>query len=167
MTTHYNPAVPDEQTEQPEQQPEDQDEKLPLFPRRKKFLIPVILLLSLTFIGAVAGLFLGFASVKRSDAYKATLTELNLHPEVQLFVGEPFDTGYLVLGKHDQRNGTYDLTFTIQGNVGKAAVRSRCERDTDSDPWQVTYLDIGVGGRDGSVYTLVGDPDSPPGGGRE
>jgi hypothetical protein len=142
----------------------DRPDTLPLLPKRKKFLIPVVILLGLTAVGSVAGLFIGFSSIKRSDAFKATIDELNQHAEVKQHVGTPFDAGFLVLGKHDERNGTYDLTFTIEGPVGEAAVRCRCERDRDDAPWQVTYLDIGVGGREGEVYTLVGDPDMPPGG---
>ena len=41
----------------------EQPEKLPLLPKRKKFLIPIIILLCLTLIGSVAGLFIGFASI--------------------------------------------------------------------------------------------------------
>ncbi|MFN3166542.1 MAG: cytochrome c oxidase assembly factor Coa1 family protein [Phycisphaeraceae bacterium] len=143
---------------------DDQPDKLPLLPKRKKFLVPVIILLGFTLVGSVAGLIIGFTSIKRSDAFKATIDELNQHPAVKQHVGQPFEAGWLVLGKHDERNGTYDLTFRIEGSVGEAAVRCRCERDRDDAPWQVTYLDIGVGGRGGDVYTLVGDPDMPPGG---
>ena len=152
---HYNPAVTNDHDE-----PSD---KLPLLPRRKKFLIPVVLLLGLTLIGLVGGIALGFSSIKRSEAYTATLDELARHDTVKQHVGTPFDTGLLVFAKHDERNGTYDLTFTIKGPAGQAAVRSRCERNNDNEPWQVTFLDIGVGGREGDVYTLVGDPDMPPG----
>lgn len=146
---------------------EDHPDKLPLLPRRKKFLIPIIILLALTLVGSIAGVLFGFASIKNSEAFKATTDELEQHAEVRQFVGQPFDSGWLVLGKHDQTNGTYDLTFTITGPAGEAAVRSRCEREAEDDPWQVTFLDIGVGGRDGEVYTLVGDPDAPPDGGRD
>ena len=154
--THYNPTVPEHDDEI--------SEKLPLLPRQKKFLIPVILLLAVTLVGSFAGLAIGFTSIKRGDAFKATMDELARHNEVKQHVGTPFDAGWLVLGKHEERNGTYDLTFTIKGPVGEAAVRCRCERERDDTPWRVTYLDIGVGGREGEVYTLVGDPDFPPGG---
>ncbi len=140
-----------------------QEDKLPLLPRRKRFLIPIIILLSVTLVGAVAGALIGFGSIKRSGAFKATAAELEQHDAVRRFVGDSFGSGWLVLGKHDKHNGTYDLTFTIEGPLGEAAVRSRCERDSEDDPWQVTYLDIGVGGREGEVYTLVGDPDDKPG----
>lgn len=149
------PAMPAEADEQPD--------KLPLLPRRKKFLIPIIILLAVTLVGSIAGILFGFSSIKNSEAYQATTAELARHDVVRQHVGQPFDSGWLVLGKHDKTNGTYDLTFTITGPAGEAAVRSRCERDADDDPWEVTYLDIGVGGREGDVYTLVGDPDNKPG----
>lgn len=150
-------------TDTPDTQPDAQPEKLPLFPKRKKFLIPIIILLCLTMIGSIAGVFIGFAAIKRSDAFKATTAILETHRSVRQHVGLPMDSGWLVIGKHDKNNGTYDLTFTITGPNGQAAVRSRCERENDDDPWEVTFLDIGVGGRDGDVYTLVGDADAPPG----
>jgi len=138
-------------------------EKLPLLPKRKKFLIPVILLLTLTMLGAIAGVLIGFSSIKRSDAFKATLAELEAQPAVRQHVGTPVDPGWLVIGKHDDREGIYDLTFTINGPNGRAAVRSRCQQEFEGGPWEVTFLDIGVGGREGQVITLVGDPDHPPG----
>lgn len=142
-------------------------EKLPFFPKRKKWLIPIVILLSLTLTGSIAGVLIGFASVKNSDAFKAVTAELERFPVVRQSVGLPFEPGTIVMGKHDEREGTYDLTFTIEGPAGEAAVRSRCERDAEDEPWRVTFLDIGVGGRDGTVYTLVGDPKNPPGGKRE
>lgn len=144
---------------------ETESEKLPLLPRRKKFLIPVIILLAVTLVGAVAGVYFGLAAHKSSDAFTATVAELEGHLPVKQYVGVPFEAGMVVLGKHDKRNRTYDLTFKISGTSGDAAVRSRCEREADDGPWEVTYLDIGVGGReDGVVFTLVGDPDDAPGG---
>lgn len=145
----------------------EQPEKLPLFPKRKKFLIPIVILLSLTLVGSVAGLFIGFASIKSSEAFELTMAELRNSDAVKQYVGLPAEPGTIVIGKHDDRNGTYDLTFTITGPVGSAAVRSRCESIEQDSPWEVTFLDIGVGGREGQVITLVGDPKNPPGGLRE
>lgn len=139
------------------------EDKLPLLPKNKKFLIPIVILLTIAMVGSITGVIIGFASIKSSEAFKTTVNELENHSAVKQFVGVPFDTGTIVIGKHDKNNGTYDLTFTITGSLGKAAVRSRCERDTDADPWQITYMDIGVGGREGEVYTLIGDPDNAPG----
>lgn len=138
-------------------------EKLPLLPKRKKFLIPIVILLALTLVGSVAGLFIGFASIKSSEAFTLTMDKLDQSDAVKQYVGLPMDAGTIVIGKHDDRNGTYDLTFTITGPVGKAAVRSRCESEAEDAPWVVTFLDIGVGGREGQVITLVGDPKNPPG----
>lgn len=157
----YNPPMPKPETSR--QDGGAPPERLPLLPRNKKFLIPVIILLAVTVVGSVAGVLIGFRSIKSSDAFKTTTAELADHPPVQQYVGRPFDTGMLVIGKHDERNGTYDLTFTIEGPKGKAAVRSRCEREGEGLPWQVTYMDLGVGGRDGQVFTLVGSPDDMPG----
>ncbi|MEM9347396.1 MAG: cytochrome c oxidase assembly factor Coa1 family protein [Planctomycetota bacterium] len=139
-------------------------EKLPFFPKRKKFLIPIIILLALTLVGSVAGLFIGFASIKSSDAFKITMAKLESSAAVKQYVGLPLDPGTVVVGKHEDRNGTYDLTFEINGPIGSAAVRSRCESTAEGEPWQVTFLDIGVGGREnGQVITLIGDPKNPPG----
>ncbi|MEM6504135.1 MAG: cytochrome c oxidase assembly factor Coa1 family protein [Planctomycetota bacterium] len=139
-------------------------EKLPFFPKRKKFLIPITILLALTLIGSVAGLFIGFASIKSSEAFKITMAKLESSDAVKQYVGLPLDPGTIVIGKHDDRNGTYDLTFEISGPIGSAAVRSRCESAAEGEPWQVTFLDVGVGGREnGQVITLIGDPKNPPG----
>ena len=141
-----------------------QPEKLPFFPKRKKFLIPICILLSLTLVGSVAGLLIGFASIKSSEAFRLTMAKLEASDAVKQYVGLPLDAGTIVIGKHDDRDGTYDLTFEITGPVGSAAVRSRCESETEGAPWEVTFLDIGVGGREnGQVITLVGDPKNPPG----
>ncbi|MEO0475353.1 MAG: cytochrome c oxidase assembly factor Coa1 family protein [Planctomycetota bacterium] len=138
-------------------------EKLPLLPKQKKFLIPIVILLSLTLIGSVAGLFIGFASIKSSEAFEKTMAELEASDAVRQYVGLPMDSGTIVIGQHDERNGTYDLTFSITGPTGEAAVKSRCEQESEGDPWAVTYLQLGVGGRDGDVLTLIGDPKNPPG----
>lgn len=139
--------------------------KLPFLPKRKKFLLPVILLLSVVLIGSVVGVLIGIVSIKNSAAFEATLTELEASAAVRQHVGLPIETGWLVIGKHDKQAGLYDLTFKITGPNGEAAVRSRCERTGAGDiaTWDVTYLDIGVGGREGEVITLVGDPDFMPG----
>lgn len=147
--------MPDAETQTPE--------KLPLLPKRKKFLIPIVILLSLTLIGSIAGLFIGFASIKSSEAFDKTMAELEASNAVRQYVGLPMDPGTIVIGQHDERNGTYDLTFSITGPNGEAAVKSRCEQDSEGDPWVVTYLQLGVGGRDGDVLTLIGDPKNPPG----
>lgn len=147
---------------------DDPTEKLPFFPKRKKFLIPIVILLSLTLVGSIAGLFIGFASIKSSEAFKITLAKLEATDAVKQYVGLPIDPGTIVIGKQDQDNGTYDLTFEITGPIGSAAVRSRCESEAQGAPWEVTFLDIGVGGREaGQVITLVGDPKNPPGGLRD
>lgn len=146
-----------------DQAPTAEPDKLPLLPKRKKFLIPIIILLSLTLVGSVAGLFIGFASIKSSDAFKLTMAQLEESSAVKQYVGLPMEAGTIVIGKHDGRNGTYDLTFEIRGPVGSAAVRSRCESLAEGEPWEITFLDIGVGGREGQVITLVGDPKNPPG----
>lgn len=139
--------------------------KLPFFPKRKKFLIPIIILLGLTLIGSVTGLFIGFASIKSSEAFQITLAKLEQSDAIKQHVGLPLTPGTLVMGKHDKNNGTYDLTFKITGPIGVAAVRSRCESESQDQPWQVTFLDVGVGGREnGQIITLVGDPKNPPGG---
>lgn len=147
---------------------EPDNEKLPFLPKRKKFLIPIVILLSLTLVGSVAGLFIGFASIKSSEAFAITMDQLEASDAVKTYVGHPIDAGTIVIGKHDDDNGTYDLTFKITGPAGSAAVRSRCESESEGAPWEVTFLDIGVGGREnGQVITLVGDPKNPPGGLRE
>lgn len=146
--------------------PTSNDERLPFFPKRKKFLLPVLILLAVVAIGSVAGVLLGFAAIKKSPAFTATQAELAAHVQVKQHVGVPFEAGRMVFGKHDKNNGTYDLTYEITGPAGEAGVKSRCERIADTDQWEVTYLNIGVGGRDGKVITLVGDPDTMPGGGQ-
>ena len=160
----YNHRMSEADAEpQPEPQTDLPPERLPLLPKRKKFLIPIIILLSLTLIGSVAGLFIGFASIKNSEAFALTMAELEKSDAVKQYVGLPIDAGAVVIGKHDERNGTYDLTYKITGPVGSAAVRSRCESEAEDSPWEVTFLDIGVGGREGQVITLVGDAKNPPG----
>lgn len=148
--------------DQPVGQTSAQSERLPLLPKQKKFLIPIIILLAITLVGLAVGIAIGFVSVKRGEAYKTTVNELEKNKLIEELVGTPFETGLIAFGQHDERNGTYDLTFTIAGPKADAAVRSRCERETDTGPWQVTYLDVGVGGRDGQIYTLVGDPENMP-----
>lgn len=138
-------------------------EKLPFFPKRKKFLLPVIILLAVVLVGSVVGVLIGIRSIKHSGAFNATIAEIESHQPVKQHVGLPLETGWLVIGKHDKQGGIYDLTFKITGPNGEAAVRSRCEQAADDGPWEVTYLDIGVGGREGEVITLVGDPDFMPG----
>lgn len=141
-----------------------QSDKLPFFPKRKRFLLPVLILLVIAFVGLPIGAWVGIAKIKNSASFAATHAELKAHPAVKHHVGLPFESGWWVIGKHDDHQGTYDLTFGITGPHGQATVKSRCTQDRADGPWRVTYLQLGVGGRDGQVLTLIGDPDAPPGG---
>ena len=142
--------------------PDAPPEKLPFFPKRKKFLIPIIILLAVTLVGSVAGLLIAFTATKRSEPFKIVLAELEHHDEVKQHVGLPLETGLWVVGGVDEKNREADIMFTIRGPAGKAAVRCRVE--VIDRQWEVTYLELGVGGRkNGRIITLIGDPDNPPG----
>jgi len=138
-----------------------QPEKLPFFPKRKKFLIPIVLLLSAIIFGLGIGLLFAFSSHKRSAPYKLTIQTLESRPEVKQHVGLPFEEGFSVLGDVDVDAGVADLMLKIDGPVGEGAVRSRAElRDGQ---WVIVYLDMGVGEREqGEVITMIGDPDALP-----
>lgn len=139
----------------------DQPEKLPFFPRRKKFLIPIILLLSAVVFGLGIGLLFAFNSHKRSAPYKLTLQTLEARPEVKQHVGLPFEEGFIVLGDVDEDAGMADMMLKIKGPVGQGAVRSRAE--LQDGQWVIVYLDMGVGDREhGEVITMIGDPDALP-----
>ena len=140
----------------------EQSEKLPFLPKRKKFLIPICILLGLALVGSVAGLFIGFASIKSSEAFKITMDKLEASDSVKQYVGLPIEPSTIVIGRHDDRNGTYEMSFKITGPAGKAVVRSWCVSEAEGEPWQVTHLAFGVGGREGQEITLVGDPKNPP-----
>jgi ABC-type antimicrobial peptide transport system permease subunit len=139
-----------------------QPEKLPFLPKRKKFLIPIGILLAALLIGLPIGVLIGFASVKSSEAYQLTMDKLEASDAVKQYVGLPLEESTIVIGRHDERNGTYELSFKITGPVGKAVVRSWCVSEAEDEPWQVTHLSFGVGGREGQEVTLVGDPKNPP-----
>jgi len=137
-------------------------DKLPFLPKRKKFLIPIGILLAMLLIGLPIGVFMGFASIKSSEAYKLTMDKLEASDAVKQYVGLPLETSTIIIGRHDERNGTYELSFTIYGSVDEAVVRSWCVSQAEGEPWQVTHLSFGVGGREGQEVTLVGDPKNPP-----
>ena len=134
---------------------------LPWLPRRKKFLIPIVLLLSATVFGLGAGLVVAFTSNKQTEPYRLTMRTLQDSPEVRQHIGIPFEAGWAVLGDVKADDGYADLMFKIKGPVAEGAVRSHLEY-TDG-AWVIGHLDLGVGGRDsGQVITLIGDPDQPP-----
>ncbi|MEM1353848.1 MAG: cytochrome c oxidase assembly factor Coa1 family protein [Planctomycetota bacterium] len=144
---------------EPEQAPPP--EKLPLLPKSKKFLIPVIILLSVTLLGLGLGLYLAFTSLQRSEPFKAALAELDQNPEVEMLLGSPLEPGLSTLGQVDEEAGVADLMFRITGPKDRASVRSRCE--WIEGRWQVTHLDLWIGERDdGEWTTLIGDPDQLP-----
>ena len=136
-------------------------EKLPFFPKSKKFLIPIIVLLSVTLAGLILGLFIAFTALQRTEPYKLTLQTLRDSPEAALLLGEPLDPGLVTMGKVDEQAGVADLMFKVSGPNDRAAVRSRCELIDGA--WVVTHLDLGLGGRDdGEVITLIGDAEQLP-----
>ncbi len=135
--------------------------KLPWFPKRKKFLIPIVLLLSAIVFGLAFGLVIAFTSNKQTEPYKLTMRTLQDSPQVRQHIGTPFEAGWAVLGDVKADEGTADLMFKIKGPVGEGAVRSHAERVDGR--WEIRHLDLGVGGRkDGQVITLIGDPDDLP-----
>ena len=141
--------------------PPEQPEKLPFFPKRKKFLIPIILLLSAIVFGLVIGLVFAFTMHKGSEPYKLTMRTLQDRPEVKQHVGQPFEAGFIVLGSVDEDAGVADLMFKVTGPAGRGAIRSHAERIDGQ--WAITHLDMGVGDRDqGEVVTMIGDPDALP-----
>lgn len=136
-------------------------QKLPFFPKNKKFLIPIIILLVLTLVGLIAGLFIAFTALQRTEAFAATMTELEATAEVEMLLGSPLEPGMYTMGKIDERSGVADLMFKVTGPNDSAAVRSRCE--LIEGEWVVVYLDLGLGSRDdGEVITLIGDPEMLP-----
>lgn len=144
-------------------QPEDPPaQKLPFFPKQKKFLIPIAILFAALVIGLPAGVLIGSSAVKSSRAFELTLAKLQSSEAVKAAVGSPMDVGLLARGSHDENNGTYELTFKITGPVDHATVRSWCVSASEGEPWEIAHLAIGIGGRDGREITLVGDPKNPP-----
>lgn len=136
-------------------------EKLPFFPRKKRFLLPIVLLLSAAVFGLGFGVLFAFTGAKRTEPYKLTMRTLQDRPEVRQHVGSPFEAGFIVLGKVDEGDGLADLMFRIEGPVGEAAVRSRVELVDGA--WVIRHLDMGLGsGDDGRVITMVGDPEGLP-----
>ncbi|MFI4860091.1 MAG: cytochrome c oxidase assembly factor Coa1 family protein [Phycisphaerales bacterium JB063] len=140
---------------------DSQPETMPFLPRRKKFLVPIILLLTVVIFGLGLGLVYAFTSAKQTEPYKLTMRTLQDRPEVKQHVGVPLESRFIVLGKVDEGDGVADLMFKIRGPVGEAAVRSRLERVDGA--WTIRHLDMGIGGRDdGEIITMIGDPDALP-----
>ncbi len=137
-------------------------EKLPLLPKRKKFLIPIAIFLAALAIGLPAGILIGSSAVKSSEVFTLTMDKLQASESVQQAVGLPLEVGTIVSGSHDDTNGTYELTFKIYGPVDRAVVRSWCVSEAEGKPWVIDHLAIGIGGRGGREITLVGDPKNPP-----
>ena len=152
--------MPDAETEHAE--PDQTPEKLPFFPKRKKFLIPIGILLAALVIGLPAGVLIGASAVKSSEAFEITMAKLEASESVKAAVGLPIEVGLLARGSHDDANGTYELTFRITGPVDTAVVRSWCVSESQGEPWEIAHLAIGIGGREGREVTLVGDPKNPP-----
>lgn len=152
--------MPDAETEQTE--PRDTPEKLPFFPKQKKFLIPILILFAALVVGLPAGVLIGSSAVKSSEAFELTMAKLESSDAVKAAVGLPLEVGMLARGSHDDNNGTYELTFWITGPVDTAVVRSWCVSESEGDPWEIAHLAIGIGGREGREVTLVGDPKNPP-----
>lgn len=145
----------------PEPAPE-QTEKLPFLPKRKKFMIPLLILLGALVIGLPAGILIGSSAVKSTEAFELTMAKLQASEAVVQAVGLPIEVGTIVNGSHDDSNGTYELTFKIYGPIDHAVVRSWCVSEAKGEPWVIDHLAIGIGGRSGREITLVGDPKNPP-----
>ena len=124
-------------------------EKLPFFPKQKKFLIPIGILLAALVIGLPAGVLIGSSAVKSSEAFELTMAKLEASDSIKAAIGLPLEVGLLARGSHDDGNGTYELTFTITGPIDSAVVRSWCVSDAPGKPWEIAHLAIGIGGRDG------------------
>lgn len=149
---------------EPETTPTDAPvpEKLPFFPKQKKFLIPVFILLAALVIGLPAGVLIGSSAIKSTEAFQITLAELEASDAIKQSVGLPIQVGTIARGSHDDNNGTYELTFKIHGPLDSAVVRSWCVSEAEGKPWEIDHLAIGIGGRAGREVTIVGDPKNPP-----
>lgn len=141
---------------------ENVDEKLPFLPKRKKFLIPIVILLMALVIGLPAGVLIGSSAVKSSEAFELTMAELEGSESIKQAIGLPIEVGMLARGSHNDSDGTYELTFKISGPVDSAVVRSWCISEGEGEPWVIDHLAIGIGGREGREITLIGDPKNPP-----
>ena len=144
------------------QDPQVQSEKLPFLPRRKKFLIPIVILLAALMIGLPAGVLIGSSAVKSSEVFGLTMDRLKASEVIRQALGEPIEPGRIASGSHDDRNGTYELTFKVYGPRDRAVVRCWCVSQGEGQPWQIEHLAVGIGGRAGREITLVGDPKDPP-----
>lgn len=154
--------MPEPDPNAPETATDIAPQKLPLLPKRKKFLIPLLILLAALVIGLPAGLLIGSSAVKTSAAFQITMAKLQASEAVKQSVGLPIEVGTIVNGSHDDNNGTYELTFKIYGPIDHAVVRSWCVSEAKGEPWVIDHLAIGIGGRSGREITLVGDPKNPP-----
>lgn len=138
-------------------------EKLPFFPKQKKFLIPIGILFAAMVIGLPAGVLIGSSAVKSSEAFELTLAKLESSESVKAAIGLPLEVGAFARGSHDDSNGTYELTFKISGSIERdVVVRSWCVSEAQGEPWEIAHLAVGIGGRAGQEITLVGDPKNPP-----
>jgi len=156
------PACPDSPVSPAGSTRADGADRLPLLPKRKKFLLPMILLLAAAIIGLPIGIFFGFTKIKSSEPYQITIEELESSEVIKRNVGLPIETSMIVRGSYDDQNGTYELEFLVSGPNGRAVVRSFCASQSEDEPWAIIHLAIGVGGREGQEFTIVGDPDNPP-----
>lgn len=140
----------------------EQPDKLPLLPKRKKFLIPICILFGALAIGLPTGILIGSSAIKSSEVFQLTMDKLEASDAVKQAIGLPLEVGTIVNGSHDDSNGTYELTFKIYGSVDRAVVRCWCISEAEGEPWEIDHLAIGIGGREGREITLVGDPKNPP-----
>ena len=140
----------------------EQPEKLPFFPKRKKFLIPIGILFAALVVGLPTGVLIGSSAVKGSEPFKLTMEKIEASEVVRQTLGEPIEVGTIASGSHDDNSGTYELTFRISGPNDRGVVRSWCVSEGEGKPWVIDHLAVGVGGREGNEITLVGDPKNPP-----
>lgn len=139
-----------------------ESEKLPFFPRRKRWLIPIGILFAAMVIGLPVGVLMGSSAVKDSEPFKITMDKLRLSDAIQQAIGKTIEPGMIASGSHDARSGTYELTFTIRGDIDQGVVRSWCVSEGEGQPWVIDHLSVGIGGRKGREITLIGDPKNPP-----
>jgi hypothetical protein len=104
----------------------------------KWFLIGCSALIVLGIAFVVVLVFVVFAGIKSTGAYKGARDRAVNDPRVIEQLGSPVETGWWVMGKIEMSRGEADLDFPIHGPKGKATVLVRATRD--GDRWVYTRL---------------------------
>lgn len=109
--------------------------------------VPATIVSAILVIGALV--LTGFALMRNSDVYQATIARAKASPTVKEALGDPLDEAYFFVGNIQLRNssGWADMIIPVDGPKGKATIYTHATRKDRKWHFDRVIVVLDAGGR--------------------